>query len=80
MQAKKRATLRPLLVEYRGKRSQEEMGKLYNMAQQVWGRWELGQAKPSVVTMKRLGDDIGKPMEEIFFDVFNTQWVSSDNT
>lgn len=30
---------REVLVSYRGHRSQEEMGKLYNVSQQVWSRW-----------------------------------------
>jgi len=63
---------RSLLVKYRGKRKQKEMADMYGVSQQVWSRWENMQAAPSVINMKRLEDDIGKPMEKIFFDVFNT--------
>lgn len=63
---------REVLASYRGDRSQEEMGKLYNVSQQVWSRWENGTAKPRVEIMKQLEEDIGVPMESIFFDVFNT--------
>ena len=61
---------RQLLIDYRGARTQEEMAKLYGVTQQVWSRWETGSQKPKIVTMKRLEDAIGRPMEEIFFDVF----------
>ena len=64
---------RARLIEYRGEHSQKEMGDRYGVTQQVWSRWEKGLAKPNVVTMKRLEEDIGVPMEEIFFDVFDTQ-------
>lgn len=67
---------RQILCDYRNGRSQAEMGMLYGVAQQVWGRWENGTAKPRVETMKRLETDIGVPMEDIFFDVFNTSKVS----
>ncbi len=70
---------REALISYRGKRSQEEMGKIYHVSQQVWSRWENGTAKPRVEVMKQLEEDIGIPMEEIFFDVFNTFEVSSRN-
>ena len=64
---------RPLLIEFRGERSQTEMAKMYGVSQQIWSRWENGTQKPKTITMKQLENDIGKPMEEIFFDVFNTQ-------
>ena len=67
---------RELLITYRGNRSQEEMARKYNVSQQVWSRWENGDAKPKVETMKRLEIDIGKPMESIFFDVFDILEVS----
>jgi len=70
---------RLLLVKYRGKRKQKDMAKMYGVSQQVWSRWECGIATPSVTTMKRLEDDIGKPMEKIFFDVFNTPKASKSN-
>ena len=64
---------RDLLIKFRADRSQNEMAKIYGVTQQVWSRWENGTQKPKIFTMKRLENDIGKPMEEIFFDVFNTQ-------
>lgn len=70
---------REVLVSYRGHRSQEEMGKLYNVSQQVWSRWENGTAKPRVEIMKQLEEDIGVPMEDIFFDVFNTSKALNTN-
>lgn len=70
---------REVLVSYRGHRSQEEMGKLYNVSQQVWSRWENGTAKPRVEIMKQLEEDIGMPMEDIFFDVFNTSKALNTN-
>ena len=63
---------REILISYRGNRSQEEMARKYNVSQQVWSRWENGDAKPKVETIKKLEMDIGKPMECIFFDVFDT--------
>ncbi len=62
---------REILIEYRGNRSQKEIAKQYGVPQQTWQRWEAGKNKPNVVTMKRLEDDIGVPMEVIFADVFN---------
>ena len=70
---------REVLVSYRGHRSQEEMGKLYNVSQQVWSRWENGTAKPRVEIMKQLEEDIGVSMETIFFDVFNTSKALNTN-
>ena len=63
---------RELLKKFRGKNTQADMAKRYNVTQQVWSRWENGIQKPKTLTMKKLETDIGSPMEEIFFDVFNT--------
>lgn len=71
---------REVLISYRGNRSQEEMGKIYNVSQQVWSRWENGAAKPRVEIMKQLEEDIGVPMESIFFDVFNTSKALNTGT
>ena len=68
---------RQILIDFRGNKSQEEMAKSYGVTQQVWSRWENGTQKPKVETMKRLEDDVGIPMEEIFFDVFDTEKVSN---
>ncbi len=66
-----RRVKRPLLASYRGKQTQEEIGKKYGVTQQVWSRWERGDVVPNVVIMRQLEKDIGKPMEAIFPDVFN---------
>lgn len=63
--------MRDRLIEYRGDRSQQEMAKIYNVTQQAWSGWETGALTPGVVIMKRLENDSGIPMEEIFFDFFN---------
>jgi DNA-binding XRE family transcriptional regulator len=72
---------RNLLVYFRGKRSQREMGEIYGVSQQSWARWEqAGNYKPNIITMKKLENDIGKPMEKIFFDIFNTKKVLNNKT
>jgi len=65
--------MRAKLVEFRGDRSQQEMADAYGVTQQAWSGWEKGTITPGVVTMKRLENDSGIPMEEIFFDVFNNK-------
>ena len=64
---------RELLIEFRGTRSQTEMARLYGVSQQAWSMWERGENIPSLLTMKQLECDIGKSMEEIFFDYFNNK-------
>lgn len=63
--------IRNKLVEYRGNRSQEEMGTMYGVTQQSWSYWERGIKTPSPLIMKRMEIDSGIPMEELFFDIFN---------
>lgn len=63
--------MRKLLIRYRGKRSQKEMAKLYNVSQQAWQSWEKGSYAPKPQIMKQIEVDSGIPMEAIFFDVFN---------
>ena len=63
------------LIEYRGSKSQAEMARKYHVSQQAWSAWERGAKTPELFTMKRLEQDIGAPMETIFFDVFNNTWV-----
>ena len=65
------------LIEFRGRRTQTEMANLYGVTQQTWSYWENGDKAPAARVMKRLEDDSGVPMEEIFFDVFNNQKVSN---
>lgn len=62
---------REVLITYRGDRSQQEMAAMYGVTQQAWSSWENGITKPDVVTMQKLSKDIGKNIEDIFFDVFN---------
>ena len=59
------------LIAFRGKRTQAEMASQYGVTQQSWSLWERGENTPSLPIMKQLEDDIGIPMEDIFFDVFN---------
>lgn len=59
------------LINYRGDRTQAEMADKYGVTQQAWSMWERGEITPSLPTMKRLENDIGIPMEVIFFDAFN---------
>ena len=63
--------MRDKLIAFRGKRSQQEMAEVYGVTQQAWSGWETGALTPGVVIMKRLENDSGIPMEEIFFDFFN---------
>lgn len=58
---------RSVLVEYRGNRSQEEMAQMYGVTQQAWGAWELGTRTPTYLMMKKIANDIGKSIDDIFF-------------
>ena len=64
---------REKLITFRGDRSQADMAAIYGVTQQAWNRWELGSATPRPHIMKRLEVDSGIPMEELFFDAFNSQ-------
>ena len=57
---------RTALINYRGKRTQHAMAKIYNVTQQAWQQWEKGITNPSVVFMKKLENDSGIKMEELF--------------
>jgi transcriptional regulator with XRE-family HTH domain len=59
------------LIAFRSERSQEQMAALYGVTQQAWCKWENGDGKPNVVTMKKMEDDSGVPMTTLFADVFN---------
>lgn len=65
--------MRYKLIEYRGTRSQLEMGSIYGVTQQAWSKWERGIDAPKPHIMKKIAADSGMPMEVIFFDVFNNQ-------
>lgn len=62
--------MRDKLIKYRGKRSQEEMAKMYGVSQQAWSKYENGTAVPSPSIMLRIERDSGVKMEDIFFDKF----------
>jgi len=62
---------REKLREYRGTRTQKEMGEMYGVTQQAWNRWEIGRTSPAPSVMKRLEDDSGTPMEVLFYDRFH---------
>lgn len=62
--------MRDKLIKYRGKRSQEEMAKMYGASQQAWSKYENGTAVPSPSIMLRIERDSGIKMEDIFFDKF----------
>ena len=62
---------RQILIDFRGDKSQTEMAKEYGVSQQMWSYWETGTVTPPPHIMKRLENDIGIPMEVIFFDTFN---------
>ena len=62
---------REQLISFRGTRTQTEMANIYGVTQQAWSMWERGENTPSPTIMKRLEEDIGIPMEVIFFDAFN---------
>lgn len=61
---------RQILIDHRGDRSQKDMAKLYNVTQQAYNKWEIGRSTPTHDKMRRIAIDIGRPMEEIFSDVF----------
>lgn len=71
--------MREELIRFRGKRSQEEIAKLYGVTQQAWSQWEMGTKAPGVVIMKRLETDSGVSMEEMFADVFNNEALFGEN-
>lgn len=64
---------RTALINYRGKRTQLAMAKIYNVTQQAWQQWEKGITNPSVVIMKKLEIDSGIKMEDLFPDVFGQE-------
>jgi transcriptional regulator with XRE-family HTH domain len=63
--------MRDNLIKFRGIRSQAQMGSIYGVTQQAWSKWEKSISAPSLSVMKRISDDSGIPIEELFFDLFN---------
>ncbi len=70
---KEESKKRDALISFRGKRSQSEMAKKYNVSQQLWSCWENGDSAPSVPIIRQLEKDSGIPMEELFFDLFDKE-------
>lgn len=60
-----------LLKNLRGKKTQAEIAKEYNVSQQCWQSWETGRTLPSNSIMLKMEKDFRIPMENIFFDSFN---------
>ena len=69
---------RTALIEFRGDRTQEEMGKKYGVTQQAWAQWESGKTAPKVNIMMQIQNDSGVPMEVLFFDLFNKENLSKE--
>lgn len=67
---------RTALIEFRGDRTQEEMGKRYGVTQQAWAQWESGTTSPKIAVMMQIQKDSGKPIEVLFFDLFNNKNLS----
>lgn len=65
--------MRAKLAKYRGMRSQADMASMYGVTQQAWSKWEKSCSAPCPAMMKRIANDSGIPMEELFFDIFNNQ-------
>ena len=62
---------RKALIQYRGSRSQAEMGRKYGVTQQAWSQWENSINAPSAATMHRIATDANLPIEIIFFTYDN---------
>lgn len=62
---------RKALIQYRGSRSQAEMGRKYGVTQQAWSQWENSIHAPSAATMHRIATDANLPIETIFFTYDN---------
>ncbi len=67
--------IRTKLISFRGDRSQEEMAQLYGVTQQAWSYWEQGTRTPPYLTMKRIAEDIGSSIDDIFFADINNKSV-----
>lgn len=58
---------RKTLINFRGGRSQAEMGEKYGVSQQAWCKYENALATPSYEIMSKIAKDAGKSIEQIFF-------------
>lgn len=68
-----------LLKDLRGKKSQAEIAKNYQVSQQCWQSWETGRTLPDNATMLQMEQNFGVPMEVIFFDSFNYKKTYTDD-
>ncbi len=60
-----------LLKDLRGKKSQAEIAKEFQVSQQGWQSWETGRTTPNNATMLQMEMKFNVPMEVIFFESFN---------
>lgn len=67
--------MREKLIKARGNKSQEEMAKIFGVRQQTYSSWETGRSKPKPVIMKQMEIYFSIPMEELFFDLFNSKML-----
>lgn len=63
--------MRKELIEFRGERSQKEMGDMFKVSQQTWSCWESGKVTPPVKKMAEVAKASGNSVENLFPDVFN---------
>lgn len=71
--------MRDTLIKARGDKSQEEMALIFGVRQQTYSSWETGRSKPSPFIMKRMENYFSIPMEELFFDLFNSEMLLKNN-
>ena len=65
---------RDKLIKARGKRTQTEIAELLGVEQQTYSHWERGRSKPSIEKMIFLEKILDVPKEELFFDIFNSDY------
>lgn len=65
--------MRETLIKARADKSQEEMAQIFGVRQQTYSSWETGRSKPTPFIMKQMEVYFSIPMEELFFDVFNSK-------
>lgn len=64
---------RKCLINARGNLSQTEVAGIFGVKQQTYSHWEVGRNAPPPRIMKAMENYFGIPMEELFFDVFNSK-------
>lgn len=63
-------SMREKLINLRGYRTQEEVGKFIGISQKYVSAIELGKRNPSIKIMKKLEEYFGVNMRELFPDIF----------